>query len=154
MTRYTRCNFMWWNLSVTCDRSVVFSGTPVSSTKKTDSHDIAEYYYIGKTHGTTTKTPNKFSEYLVPIYKFIHRNFLIIGGSASHVSCYCLLYFYILEVRWILMETLSSTFVVPFPQYEPRSWRGILDTTLCDEAYQWLATGQWFPPLKKPTATI
>jgi hypothetical protein len=50
---------------------VVFSGTPVSFTKKTDSHDIAEYYYIGKTHGTTTtKTPNKFSEYHVPIYKF------------------------------------------------------------------------------------
>jgi hypothetical protein len=27
---------------LTCDRSVVFSGTPVSSTNKTDSHDIAE----------------------------------------------------------------------------------------------------------------
>ena len=26
MTRCTRCNIMWWNLSVTCDRSVVFSG--------------------------------------------------------------------------------------------------------------------------------
>jgi hypothetical protein len=30
-------------------------------------------------------------------------------------------------------------------EFEPRSWRGILDTTLCDEVYQWLATGQWFP---------
>jgi len=27
---------------VTCDRSVVFSGTPVSSTNKTDYHDITE----------------------------------------------------------------------------------------------------------------
>ena len=26
MTRCTRFNIMWWNLSVTCDRSVVFSG--------------------------------------------------------------------------------------------------------------------------------
>jgi len=43
MTRYTLYNFMWWSLSVTCDRSVIFSGTPVSSIKKTDSHDIAEY---------------------------------------------------------------------------------------------------------------
>jgi predicted transcriptional regulator len=29
-------------LSVTCDRSVVFPDTPVSSTNKTDCHDIAE----------------------------------------------------------------------------------------------------------------
>jgi hypothetical protein len=28
------------------------------------------YYYIDKTHYTTTTTPNKFSEYHVPIYKF------------------------------------------------------------------------------------
>ena len=27
----------------------------------------------------------------------------------------------------------------------PRSWRGVLDTTLCDKVCQWLATGQWFP---------
>jgi hypothetical protein len=25
-----------------------------------------------------------------------------------------------------------------------RSWRGVLDTTLCDEVCQWLATGWWF----------
>jgi hypothetical protein len=30
------------SLSVTCNRSVVFSGTPVSSTNKTELHDIAE----------------------------------------------------------------------------------------------------------------
>jgi hypothetical protein len=28
------------------------------------------YYYIDKTHYATTTTPNKFSEYHVPIYKF------------------------------------------------------------------------------------
>ena len=33
--RCSRCNIMWWSLSVTFDRSVVFSGTPVSSTNKT-----------------------------------------------------------------------------------------------------------------------
>ena len=31
-------------------------------------------------------------------------------------------------------------------ELEPRSWRGILDTTLCDKVYQWLATGRWFSP--------
>jgi hypothetical protein len=29
-------------------------------------------------------------------------------------------------------------------EFEPRSWRGVLDTTLCDEACQWLATCRWF----------
>ena len=29
---------------------------------------------------------------------------------------------------------------------EPRSWRGVLDTTLCDKVCQWLATGRWFSP--------
>ena len=33
-------NIMWQSLSVTLDRSMVFSGPPVSSTNKTDSHDI------------------------------------------------------------------------------------------------------------------
>ena len=28
--------------------------------------------------------------------------------------------------------------------FEPRSWRGVLDTTLCDKVCQWLATGRWF----------
>jgi hypothetical protein len=31
-------------------------------------------------------------------------------------------------------------------EFEPRSWRGILDTTLCDKVCQWLATGWWFSP--------
>ena len=26
------------------------------------------------------------------------------------------------------------------------SWRGVLDTTLCDKVCQWLATGRWFSP--------
>jgi hypothetical protein len=31
-------------------------------------------------------------------------------------------------------------------EFEPRSWRGVLDTTLCDKVCQWLATGRWFSP--------
>jgi len=27
-----------------------------------------------------------------------------------------------------------------------RSWRGVLDTTLCDKVCQWHATGRWFSP--------
>jgi hypothetical protein len=29
---------------------------------------------------------------------------------------------------------------------EPRSWRGVLDTTLCDKVCQWLGTGRLFSP--------
>jgi len=31
-------------------------------------------------------------------------------------------------------------------EFEPRSWRGVLDTTLCDKVCQWLVTGQWISP--------
>jgi hypothetical protein len=30
--------------------------------------------------------------------------------------------------------------------FEPRSWRGVPDTTLYDKVCQWLATGRWFSP--------
>ena len=29
-------------------------------------------------------------------------------------------------------------------EFEPHSWRDVLDTSLCDKVYQWLATGWWF----------
>jgi hypothetical protein len=31
-------------------------------------------------------------------------------------------------------------------KFEPCSWRGVLDTTLCDQVCQWLATDRWFSP--------
>ena len=31
-------------------------------------------------------------------------------------------------------------------EFEYRSWRGVLDTTLCDKVCQRLATGRWFSP--------
>ena len=31
-------------------------------------------------------------------------------------------------------------------EFEYRSWRGVLDTTLCDKVCQKLATGRWFSP--------
>ena len=29
-------------------------------------------------------------------------------------------------------------------KFEPRSWRGVFDTTLCDKVYQWHTTVRWF----------
>ena len=34
-------------------------------------------------------------------------------------------------------------------EFKPRSWRGVLDTTLCDKVCQWLATGRWFSLLSE-----
>jgi len=31
-------------------------------------------------------------------------------------------------------------------EFDSRSWRGVLDTTLCDKVCQWLAAGRWFSP--------
>ena len=31
-------------------------------------------------------------------------------------------------------------------EFESRSWRCVLDTTICDEVCQWFATGRWFSP--------
>ena len=31
-------------------------------------------------------------------------------------------------------------------EFEPRSWRDVLDTTLFDKVWQWLATDLWFSP--------
>jgi hypothetical protein len=50
-------NIMWYSLSVTCDRSVVFSGPTVSSTNITDRHDITEI--LLKVALNTIKQANK-----------------------------------------------------------------------------------------------
>ena len=31
-------------------------------------------------------------------------------------------------------------------EFKPRSWRGVLDTTICDKVWLRLATGRWFSP--------
>ena len=31
-------------------------------------------------------------------------------------------------------------------EFEPYSWWGVFDTTLCDKVCQWFATGRWFSP--------
>ena len=38
-------------------------------------------------------------------------------------------------------------------EFEPRSWRGVPNTTLCDEVCQWLATGLWFSPVSSTNKT-
>ena len=39
-------------------------------------------------------------------------------------------------------------------EFESRSWRGVLDTTFCDQVCQRFAVDLWFPPPIKLTVTI
>ena len=41
----TRYSIMWLSLSVTCDRSVISPGTPVSSTNESDRHNITDLLF-------------------------------------------------------------------------------------------------------------
>ena len=51
--------------------------------------------------------------------------------------------------RMVVGFTTTCT-ISPYHQwsceFEPRSWRDVLDTILCDNVCLWLATGQWFSP--------
>ena len=38
-------------------------------------------------------------------------------------------------------------------EFEPRSWRVVLDTKLCDKVCQLLATGRWFSPGTSDSST-
>ena len=40
----------------------------------------------------------------------------------------------------------EKVFMLYICEFESHSWRGVLDTTLCDKVCQWLATGWWFSP--------
>ena len=44
----------------------------------------------------------------------------------------------LLKKQWDLCNQCLSPLSCEF---EPRSWRGVLDTTLCDKVWQWLAAG-------------
>ena len=75
--RCSRCNTMWYNLSVTCDRVVVSPDTPVSSTNKTDRPDIIDIL-LKVTLNTITPLKNsaKF-DYAWGILTFVFINYII-----------------------------------------------------------------------------
>ena len=75
-------------LSVTCDRSVIFSGFSVSSTDKTDRHDITEIL-LKVALCTLTLTPNNYWMDDTVVYYCI---FLYYLSSVDRIICsswYC-----------------------------------------------------------------
>ena len=47
---------------------------------------------------------------------------------------------------WIIATCAISAYHHYSCEFESRSWRGALDTTLCDKFCQWLTTDRWFSP--------
>jgi hypothetical protein len=57
-------------------------------------------------------------------------------------------------VSWIYNYLLCNQCLPPIKLWvRTRSWRGVLDTTLCDKVCKWLATGLWFPPVTPVSST-
>ena len=51
-----------------------------------------------------------------------------------------------MQVRECDLLRYNTIWHTNYNQLESRSWRGLLDTTLCNKVRQLLATGQWFSP--------
>jgi hypothetical protein len=49
-------------------------------------------------------------------------------------------------VVWFTTTYAISTYHHQRCEFEPRSWWGVLYTTLCDKVCQWLTAGWWFSP--------
>ena len=88
-----------------------------------------------------------FDEYLFIIFYIIFMYFI----------SFCIL-FYVYFLK-LLLYTLIIFLVIVFAttcainvyhiescEFESRSWRGVLDTALCDKVCQCLAVGRWFFP--------
>ena len=114
---------------VTYDRSVIFKWVLLfPPATKSDCHD------------TTEILPKKENPCL-------HSNALATRSSS-------VLYFIIYHsgghfgrdrmVVWFSTTCAISAYHHSSCEFEPRSWWGVLDTTLCDKVCQWLATGLWF----------
>jgi hypothetical protein len=107
--------------------SVICDRAVVSSTNKPDRYDIIEILLKVVVIGTDCIGSCKSNYYTITTTtapKKLHFDYGIKGNIFSRNPIY---------------EDMYSF---------------LLDTTLCDQVCQWLATGRWFPPLIKLTVTI
>jgi hypothetical protein len=122
-------------LSVTCGKLVVFfPDTPVSPNNESDRRDITEIS-LKVTVNTLSLTPKcrhhsyirtfTFTSITISMRGRFGRDRMIVGFTTA--CAICAYHHYSCE-------------------FEPRSWRGVLDTTLCDKVRQLFATGRWFSP--------
>ena len=79
------------------------------------------------------------------------RAYPIIPHSIEDWQYMCLSYLTSFLRRFTSTCCLSITTNVV--SWNPVSWRGVLNTTLCDEVCQWLTTGRWFSPATPASST-
>jgi len=121
--------------------------TPVSSTNKTDRHDITEILLKVALNTKKKKQPNKYQsltwQELTYLLSYSKNSLLVLNHGNFHQYTLTLnectgswIYNYICN------QCLSPLkFWVRIPLR-----RGVLNTTLCDKVCQWLVTGWWFSP--------
>ena len=125
-------------------------GTPVSSTNKTDRHDITEILLKVALNNTTPRsarvavtTTKKQCTLVYPTCILV--DWLIFGVNAisSNISA--------ISMRPVLLEEEAFFVIYKAGPHSGLTWntlrRGVLDTILFDKVYLWLATCQWFSPL-------
>jgi hypothetical protein len=142
--------------------------TPVSSTNKTDRHDIAEIYcvffsYVSKRkvrHGYMGGGGRVFFANYTLILGFVLTTSVVISTDCTG-SCksnyhtimtmadpkWTFIFFKGLNITstWQLLSQFDKFWYNVFERVnKSRWWRGVLDTTLCDKVCQWPATDQWF----------
>jgi hypothetical protein len=67
---------------------------------------------------------------------------------SGHTVMITLLMFFINTCKYKKRVTcdIYNYFSLFAEEFESQSWRGVLDTTLCDNVCQWFAAGRWFYP--------
>jgi len=75
-----------------------------------------------------------------------------VGNTPVHIYTYLMIIYYSFPIcRGRMVVGCITTYAVSAChhwrcEFEHRSWRSVLDTTLSDKVFQWLAAGRWFFP--------
>ena len=111
MARYTQYTIMWSSLSVTCDRSVLYSSNPVSSTNKTDPHNITEIVLKVALNSINPNPKPKDDVRQKQDYNFLFYRFdwKLRWQSKTEVVPDC--YMYLLEVKIIVRNQRLNLFM-------------------------------------------
>ena len=76
----------------------------------------------------------------------------VCDNEKTHISCVLQLFASLLWLLWMSWLWLHGSWIAITAYHhqgyklESRSWRGVIDTTLCNKVCQWLAAGRWFSP--------
>ena len=89
-------------------------------------------------------------EYIMNIYIYWYISWLLDNIFYTFIGCTVIDYFHISYLFLRQKRSISckvqflTTYTISASEFEPRSWQGALDTTLCEKVCQWLAADQWF----------